>query len=284
MKLENLLAAENGVIAVKDHPSKARSLQRATAAGHLVSPLRGIFVAANAAADPWTRLLAVNRWAADGVLVGKTAWQLHQGLEPSPPFQTATSRRPTPRPSWLHTIARPVPPDQIVYFRGLRLASLAYVSVELAATDQGEAVFAALRERNLTSDMLNGALGCFRGSRGQRERRRIVERAALNPWSFAEALLQGLLIGAGITDWVANRPIRLNGKTYYPDIRFLHKRLIIEFDGEAYHRGHAQFEGDLERQNQFMMGDYRVLRFTWEAIAERPEHVVRTVLAMLAIL
>ncbi|MGC3954021.1 MAG: DUF559 domain-containing protein [Propionicimonas sp.] len=284
MKLEELLAAQNGVIAVKDHPSKARTLQRAAAAGELVRPLRGVFVAAGAAADPWTRLLAVTRWAEDGVLVGKTAWQLHQGLEPSPPFRVATRRRATPQPNWLNTIVRSVPPDQIVYFRGLRLASLPYVAVELAATDQGAAVFTALRERNLTSDLLIGALDCFRGSRGQRERQRIVDQAALNPWSFAEALLQGLLIAAGITGWVANRPIRLNGKTYYPDIRFVEKPLIIEFDGEAYHRGHAEFEGDLERQNQLMVGDYRVLRFTWEAITERPEHVVRTILAMLAIL
>ena len=112
----------------------------------------------------------------------------------------------------------------------------------------------------------------------------MISQLAANPWSFAEARLHDLLRAAGIDGWVANRPLRHAGLVHYPDVRFLHKSLIIEVDGEAWHSDHDQFEGDRERQNKFMLADYRVLRFTWDAIANRPDEVIATVRAMLALL
>ncbi|MEA5119078.1 MAG: DUF559 domain-containing protein [Propionicimonas sp.] len=284
MRLEDLLAATGGVIVLREHPSRARTVQRAAAVGRLASPLPGVFVPSAVSACPWTRLLAVMRWADDAVVVGATAWALHQGREPTPPFLVAVRRRPRSCPSWLKVTARQVPAHHIVLYRGIRVADAAYVCAELAATDQGEAAFEALRQRLVAAPSLIEATSCFRGGRGQRERQRVIREAASNPWSFAEARLHALLRAAGIDGWVANRPVKFRGQTFYPDLRFLHKPLIIEIDGEAYHSGHVEFERDRERQNQFMLAGYRVLRFTWEVINERPAEVIAMIRAMLALL
>lgn len=282
--IDDLLAAEDGVILLREHPTRASTLQRATAAGVLTSLFPGVLVSAESATSPWIRLGAVSRWAADAVIVGVTALAILERRQPSPPFHLATRRRLTSTPKWLRLTRRAIPPQHVVNSGRMKIATPAYLAAELAATDQGRAAFEALRQRLVSPASLVEAATCFRGSRGQQARQSVIERLASNPWSFAEAKLHQLLVAAGIDGWVANHPLRHNGRVYYPDVRFLNKLLIIEVDGEAWHSDHEQFEGDRERQNKFALANYRILRFTWDAITNRPEEVIATVRAMLALL
>jgi hypothetical protein len=58
-------------------------------------------------------------------------------------------------------------------------------------------------------------------------------------------------------------------------------RLVIALDGEAYHSDRQSFRNDRRQQNDLVLENYRVLRFTAFDIFAAPEYVVATVVAAL---
>ena len=58
----------------------------------------------------------------------------------------------------------------------------------------------------------------------------------------------------------------------YPD-----QRLAIEWDSRRWHLLPDAFARDRERDRMAILHGWRVLRFTWQDLIERPEHVVETV-------
>lgn len=277
-RLARALAAGDGLVRASDHPALRASLYRKAAEGSLQVVLPGVF----AVAGPMNRLLwlqAVCLAYPTGVLHADTAAGVWLG-EPAPVTRVAVATHLAAPPGVIFTRRR-VPGEFVVRWRGLRLAAVAYAVVELAARDEGKAIMAALRKRLLTTEDLVPAVSALAGSPGQRERRRAVRAAIRNPWSYAEMLLQRLLLEAGIEGWVANTSIRVAGRRYSLDILFEGHRLIIEFDGYEFHSQQPQFTTDRERQNALVVAGYRVLRFTWEHLTERPDYVVATVRAAL---
>jgi very-short-patch-repair endonuclease len=60
------------------------------------------------------------------------------------------------------------------------------------------------------------------------------------------------------------------------DFAYGDERIVIEVDGRLFH-GPEVFESDRERDNAAGLAGWRVLRFTWKMVTERPEYVVATV-------
>jgi hypothetical protein len=60
------------------------------------------------------------------------------------------------------------------------------------------------------------------------------------------------------------------------DFAYVEERIIIEVDGRLFH-GPEVFESDRERDNAAGLAGWRVLRFTWRMVTERPEYVIGTV-------
>jgi very-short-patch-repair endonuclease len=56
----------------------------------------------------------------------------------------------------------------------------------------------------------------------------------------------------------------------------------VEIDGWAYHTTPDQFRADRQRQNRLVAAGWRVLRFTWHDVTERPADVVATIATLLA--
>jgi hypothetical protein len=61
------------------------------------------------------------------------------------------------------------------------------------------------------------------------------------------------------------------------DFGYLNPRLIIEFDSRRWHGRYRDFEKDRERDNRAQLASWRILRFTWADLKERPEYVVACV-------
>ena len=278
MRIDDLLA-DSEVIRLADHPRSARTIQRAAGRGRLVAILPGVFVPPDRTGAAATRIRAACAWSRQGCIHSLTAWELHLRVPVTMPIRLRAPYR-GGAVAWLRvslgTVVTPVEDT------GLRIASAAHAAVELAATDGGEAAFTALRQRLVDPEQLLAVLPEFAGSPGNRERRRVVEAAARNPWSYGEARLHAVLRRARIDGWVANPALRLGGRLTIPDVWFPERRLALEFDGEAVHSSHAQFEEDRRRQNRMTVARIRVLRFTWEAVGQHPDEVVATVRAMLA--
>jgi hypothetical protein len=61
------------------------------------------------------------------------------------------------------------------------------------------------------------------------------------------------------------------------DFCFLAARLVVEADGYAFHSDRIAFRRDRDRLNDLERLGWRVLRFTWEDVVQRPDHVLRLV-------
>ncbi len=265
--------AEQGVITVTAHPRLKSRLVRLAREGILANPLPGTYTpAADNSHAGWLR--AVSAWSEPtGVLHGRSAAALWlPALASSVAFlahPTLRSRR------GVVVCRRLVPQDFVRVTSGIRTVSPAYAAVELAAIDDGRAICEALRLRLADADAFTVALSALDATTGQAERRKVVAASADNPWSYAELRLHRILRDAGITGWVANRPIEIRGRVLWPDVRFLGTKLVIEFEGREVHNDPAHFLSDRERQNLFESVGYHVLRFGWEHL-DQPDYVVAT--------
>ncbi|MGH8936962.1 MAG: type IV toxin-antitoxin system AbiEi family antitoxin domain-containing protein [Acidimicrobiia bacterium] len=103
------------------------------------------------------------------------------------------------------------------------------------------------------------------------------------PESVLELKLLKLLLAAQLPDpvqqfsipWHDARPGRV-------DLAYPEALLLIEADGRRWHTRSEAFEADRRRDNLAVLAGWRVLRFTWRDIAERPGEVVAIVREALA--
>ena len=273
-----LILAERGAIAAREYPQLKSTLHRLQHAGDLDSPLPGVFISPQAV-DPVSWLRAVSLWSGPlGVIHTSSAaalWGLRDlGLIAHLAHPSLRARRN------VVVTRRKIAPEHVVCRSGVRLVTAAYAAAELAAIDDGRAACEALRLRLASYPDLAEAASALAGSRGHQRCHEVVAALENDPWSYAELRLHRILREAGIDDWIGNRPLKINGNLFQPDVRFRRRRLIIEMDGRSTHQAPGQFVLDRERQNQFAMVGYSVLRFTWEHL-DQPEyiaHVVRTTL------
>ncbi|MFI7588177.1 DUF559 domain-containing protein [Spongisporangium articulatum] len=98
--------------------------------------------------------------------------------------------------------------------------------------------------------------------------------------SVAERRLHDILRRGRITGWEANVPVRVNGVIVaVADVLFAAARLVVEVDGWAAHGSREAFVNDRRRQNLLMNAGYRVLRFTWDDLVNRPREVLAEITA-----
>jgi very-short-patch-repair endonuclease len=65
------------------------------------------------------------------------------------------------------------------------------------------------------------------------------------------------------------------------DFHWPDRRLVVEADSYRWHRSPSALNVDRERDVELTLAGYRVLRFTWEQVTQRPGYVVRALLAAL---
>jgi very-short-patch-repair endonuclease len=88
--------------------------------------------------------------------------------------------------------------------------------------------------------------------------------------SEAERRLLALIERAGLPRPRTNVEVR----GYEVDLYWPEQRLVVEFDGWAYHSTRAAFERDRDRDAALMLAGERVLRVTHRQLAGRPEELV----------
>lgn len=107
-------------------------------------------------------------------------------------------------------------------------------------------------------------------------------RQALEDWLFSdrppdsalEIMLARVVCGHGLPAPVYQAEIRTNGALVARvDALWGNNQLIVEVDGHHFHASGAQFQRDLTRQNALVAMGYRILRFTWNDVVQRPAKV-----------
>ncbi|HWU20830.1 MAG TPA: hypothetical protein VN088_04845, partial [Nocardioides sp.] len=124
----------------------------------------------------------------------------------------------------------------------------------------------ALRHRSVTRDEF------LAHARGPRQRR-VAEHAdgrAANPF---ESALRAILIEEG---WavVPQYEVRARGLVLHPDLVDPFGGFVFEAESWEWHgKDREAFERDCERYTALTVEGWRVLRFTWNEVVHRPDHV-----------
>ena len=115
---------------------------------------------------------------------------------------------------------------------------------------------------------------------------RRMRRVLLSRWgedhtaSILERRARSLLARSGLPSPVSEFPIPWSdGRRFddaYPD-----QRLAIEWDGRKYHGQFSAFEADRQRDREALENGWRVLRFTWNDVNNRPQMVIDSVRSLL---
>lgn len=131
-------------------------------------------------------------------------------------------------------------------------------------------------------DDLRTELARLSGQRGALRAQRACRLAHPGSESTLESLLRLLLALAGFPRPQVQIPVRHPGGTYYGDLGYRDRKLILEADGRDHHSRWHQVMQDMARQNFLVVDGWTVLRFSWRQVLYQPELVLRAVAAALA--
>ena len=186
-------------------------------------------------------------------------------------------------PGW--TVVRAdVPPDDRDSREGLACTGVARTLLDLARVlplDEAVVVadsalrLGAVRWERLSH--LGGAMG--RGATGPR---RVHQHLDPRSGSVLESLLRVLLAEAGLPAPLTQYRVLDHGdEVARVDFCWPGARLVVEADGYAFHSSRDDYRRDRRRMNELERLGWRVLRFSWEDVTQRPDHVVGLVRACL---
>jgi len=270
-----------GVVARRQRPELAGSLDWALRRGQLVAVLPGVYAPPERAAMPLTRMRGVSLAHPDGVLTGAAAARV--SFWPGAPLdevEVAVPGRVSPQPGF-RFVRRRIPPELTVSTSGWRYTAPALTAIDLATVECADAIDVALRSRRATLSGMYAALSSTPHRPGNAERLALLLDSRDEPWSEAERRGHRILRQARITGWRANLPVVIRGQRYYLDIGFARQRLAVEIDGRIHECDHELFESDRWRQNALVLSGWRVLRYTWSMLVNHPDVVSADVLAAL---
>jgi very-short-patch-repair endonuclease len=277
-EVNSLLRAGGGLLARRDHPRLAGSLDWLIRDGRLVTVLPGVYAAPENAWSWQTRIRALAIRHRDAVLLGAAAARLSFWPDaPLDDIEAAVRGVVRPQPGFIFNRRRIVA-ELITQRDGLRYTVPALTAIDLATFACSDAIDTALRARAATLSGMYEALRLTPHRAGNRQRLRLLIDTRSEPWSAAERVGHRLLRAAGISGWETNLPVYVDGRVFYIDIAFKQQRLAIEIDGRLHEADEDLFESDRWRQNALVADGWRVLRFTWTMLRDHPEVFVAAVL------
>ena len=134
--------------------------------------------------------------------------------------------------------------------------------------------YQAVQSGVVTVDALGAAHQVLVHHRGADRLADVLKDVATGAHSEAEGRLIALLKQAAMVGWLPNYRVDLGSGFALLDVAFPDSRLAIEVDGRAWHTDSVRFVADRRRQNSIVRAGWTVLRFTWEDLTQRPDHVL----------
>lgn len=220
----------------------------------------------------------------DAVASHRTAARVH-GIEvPAGGVDEVTiprsERRPHRADLRYHTTT--LAPEDVVQLDDLTVTTVARTLVDLCrAEEQFRAVWAverALALELVTTDELGAAVGRSRGIPGITEARRRVAAARPRSGSPLETAGRLALVDDGLDEPEVQLPIlRADHKEAFIDLAYREHRVGLEFDGRSEHGMERAVFEDRNRENQIVLRDLTILRFSWFDVFHRRREYLRTV-------
>ncbi|MHA6629699.1 DUF559 domain-containing protein [Pseudonocardia sichuanensis] len=155
-------------------------------------------------------------------------------------------------------------------------APLAVLETAIALPD-GSAFLDRALQKHVRFDELYQAYCRNMAAYGASRTGALLIAAADRADSAAERRLIALLRSAGLTGWQRGVPF----ERWTIDVAFPEAKLAIEFDGWAHHSDVERFRADRQKGNALVRAGWRLLRFTWHDLMNRPQYVIAEIRAAL---
>ncbi|MGI9584160.1 MAG: hypothetical protein ACR2N7_01050 [Acidimicrobiia bacterium] len=142
----------------------------------------------------------------------------------------------------------------------------------------------ALASRTVDLDELSMVLGdvARRGKPGVTQFRKVLESRAGDPpsTSVLEAKGNRLLISNGLAGFRTEYSIPWAPEQRF-DVAYPEDRVAIEWDSRRWHSQVDAFDSDRNRDRLATVNGWRLVRFSWQDVHDRPDSVVHTVASLL---
>jgi very-short-patch-repair endonuclease len=242
-----------------------------------------VFLAGGHRLTDRARIRAAGLWAGDrGVISGPAAAWWHGMLATAPAEVEVTVRRRGGLRSHpgVRVRRRDLAPADRTRRGGLRLTAVPLTALETAiAVPDGSAFLDRALQKHVRFEHLYQAYCRNMGARGAARIAALLTAAADRADSAAERLMLSILRGAGLTGWEHGRPF----ERWAIDFAFPAAKLAIEVDGWAYHSDVDRFRADRHKGNALVRAGWKLLRFTWHDLTNRPQCVVAEIRAALLV-
>ncbi len=88
-----------------------------------------------------------------------------------------------------------------------------------------------------------------------------------------EQMAERLFGAAGFPECVSQHHVSVGGRSYFVDFAWPEHQLLVECDSMLAHSTPEQLQADLKRQNDLISLGWRLVRFTYWDVADRPDYV-----------
>jgi Transcriptional regulator, AbiEi antitoxin len=290
-------SAHGGIISTREAQAlgmNRMTISRRVESGILVRIGRGLLALPGPNSDGDLDLEAACR-RLNAVVSHESAGEMHQfdGLGWAPPTVTVPHRLTHEFPGVRVHQSTDLSDDDVMRVQGLPVTTPERTIIDLAAV-MGDARLDFVLDRALSSGTIDlarlGEVFAGLGRRGKpgtaRIRRMLEKRDAsyVPPDTVLEQRLMDLIVEFGLPRPIPQfRPAWLAPTNGRVDLAYPDHKVIIEGDSRKWHLLMKSFEIDRGRDNQAQLAGWRIFRFTWQAIIERPEEVAATIRAALGV-
>lgn len=271
-----------GVVRLADHPALRSSWARHAQDGRVVRALPGVVMDAVLVNDPGAWIRAVHAWDPNAIVAGRAAASLTFAPDTAVGHVLVyTSSRMADR-GMIRFRRHALHQDLISWVGDLRVTTPAATGLTAALEGDYEPVTTALRLAVVDVEMLNecGRLLTIRPAAGVRS---VLRDVSSNPWSVAEVEAHRLLRGAGITGWLGNEPMMIDGRRYVLDIPFPAAKVAFEVNSFEFHSSKQAMMHDAGRANALLAAGWRSYVLMPTQIVDHPDetlHFIRRVVRL----
>jgi hypothetical protein len=178
--------------------------------------------------------------------------------------------------------ARSLDPRDVTHHRGIPVTTAARALLEIAPQLSDRRLKRAARQAQAERVAnVRQIADVLRRANGHRDTRRLAGVIATGPaptYSGHEDVVLDIILAAGLEHPDVNERLAVGAATYYPDLRWPARQLILEVDS-AWHDGPVAQEDDAARQADLEAAGERVLRTTLEQAVLHPRQLVRRLVA-----
>jgi hypothetical protein len=295
-EIARIAAAQYGVITARQLMAVGLGRAAITARrrrGYLIDLFRGVYAVAYKPVTPHGTWMAATLACGQGAVLSHAAAAALWGIRPSASAKidvTVPGRAGRTRPDLRVHRAGALLPNQITEHAGIPCTTVGRTIIDLAAGHPQNTVEYAIHQaetlRIFNRDEVVAALDAAPSRPGSATVRRILGLSLPKEDRIKGKLarmLSKLCREAGLPEPLVDHWIDVpDADGFEVDFCWPQLGLIIEADGRAFHDTHRGFENDRHRDRVLRLAGWRVERFTWRQVVERPDEVARQLRLILA--